>query len=353
MKILLITHSLDYKSGWGRYSHDLLEALRSNNNEVNVLNILPNPLLFKRLIFLTPWYIIRSIFYWNRIKDVDCIHCLIEPYAFFTLVLSQIFNKKYFITVHGSYAVKTLANNFLEPFQKLAYKKAKKIISISHFTERKLMEFTKLSNVVVIPNGGPSEVSLGSFSKTEDSLISVGALKWRKGHHKTIEAVALIKKEIPNINLTIVGNQSDKKYVDSLNNRILELGLMENIKILSNLSELELNEVYNKSKIFILLPLSGKLDFEGFGLVYLEANTHALPVIGALNSGAEEAINDGQSGFLVDPEDSKTTALYLKKLLVDDGLYVSMSNGALIWAASMTWKKQVIKYIELYKKNDN
>lgn len=349
MKIIFITQLSDNKSGWGRYSNDLISTLRSIGNEAVVLDILPNPIFFKRIIFLTPWYIIKSIPYWREIKDADRIHCLIEPYAFFALVLSLIFRKKYFITAHGSYAVKTLANNLLKPFQKFAYEKAEKVVSISRFTEGRLGEFIKLSNVVVIPNGGPVEIFLDSIKKIDNSLISVGALKWRKGHHKTIEAVALLKKEIPNINLTIVGNQNDKIYAEGLKKRIAELGLSENVKILSNLSEEKLDKIYSESKIFILLPLSGELDFEGFGLVYLEANAHGLPVVGSLDSGAEEAIKNGQNGFLVDPQDVVSLVNLLKKMLTNKEFYDTLIKGSLMWAKSMTWEKQIKKYLEIYK----
>jgi hypothetical protein len=52
---------------------------------------------------------------------------------------------------------------------------------------------------------------------------------------------------------------------------------------------------------------------------------------------------------LVDPDDYKSTALLLKRILTEAGLYANMSKGALSWAASMTWTKQVPKYIKIYK----
>ena len=47
--------------------------------------------------------------------------------------------------------------------------------------------------------------------------------------------------------------------------------------------------------------ISGEGHIEGFGIVYLEANACGKPVIGGRSGGVGEAIRDGQTGFLVDP----------------------------------------------------
>jgi len=350
MKIVVITKKLNERSGWGRYSLDLIQALHKAGHEVIEIHISSNPILLKRVILLTPWYVLKIIPKWRKIKEADCLHCLIEPYCFLTAVLSFIFNKKYFITAHGSYTLKTLNDKFIAPFQMLAYRRAKNIISISNFTKNRLKEFIELSNIVVVPNGGPDVIGRLQRNPKPNSILSVGALKWRKGHHKVLEAVAFIKKEIPDVMITIIGNQNDFIYTKNLKEQIDVLGIQKNVQLLSNISETELDKIYSESKIFVLMPLSSRFDFEGFGLVYLEANSVGLPTVGALGSGAEESIKDGQSGFLIDPEDRIRLVQVIRKLLTDVGFCDNISKGALDWASSLTWDKQVLKYINIYKK---
>jgi phosphatidylinositol alpha-1,6-mannosyltransferase len=58
-------------------------------------------------------------------------------------------------------------------------------------------------------------------------------------------------------------------------------------------------------------------DVEGFGMVFLEANAARTPVIGGRSGGAIEAIADGVTGFLVNPDDPVEIADILRRLLLD------------------------------------
>ena len=46
---------------------------------------------------------------------------------------------------------------------------------------------------------------------------------------------------------------------------------------------------------------------EGFGIVYLEASASGLPVIAGRSGGAIEAVLDGETGFIVEPDRSPRT----------------------------------------------
>jgi phosphatidylinositol alpha-1,6-mannosyltransferase len=62
----------------------------------------------------------------------------------------------------------------------------------------------------------------------------------------------------------------------------------------------------------------GERDVEGFGITFLEAGACGVPVIGGRSGGIPDAIQDGFSGFLVDPGDHERVADRLKTLLADD-----------------------------------
>jgi len=69
---------------------------------------------------------------------------------------------------------------------------------------------------------------------------------------------------------------------------------------LENVSNQELIKLYYQSDLFLLTPIYVEgSKFEGFGLVYLEANACGKPVIGTYGCGAEDAIKDNYSGFLL------------------------------------------------------
>lgn len=68
----------------------------------------------------------------------------------------------------------------------------------------------------------------------------------------------------------------------------------------------EIGEIYSRSFLFVMpsYVIKSKNDIwggEGFGLVYLEAGLHKLPVIACNEGGQTDCIIDGETGFLVNP----------------------------------------------------
>jgi phosphatidylinositol alpha-1,6-mannosyltransferase len=61
-------------------------------------------------------------------------------------------------------------------------------------------------------------------------------------------------------------------------------------------------------------------DVEGFGIVYIEASACGKPVVAGCTGGAPEAVLDGETGLLVDPEDPKAISDALIRILVDSDL---------------------------------
>jgi phosphatidyl-myo-inositol dimannoside synthase len=352
MKILFITHKIGPHSGWERYSQDLIDSLKKYNDTVVIVShpLLPDPLRFKRNYIGALWYVAKILRLWKSIKDVDVIHCTVEPYAFIAAMLSCILRKKLVITIHGSYAIKTLINPLYRRLQFFAYRRAHSIISISAFTHSRLSKYYFGNNVVVIPNG-VSALSILSQPKVKPvtaSILSVGALKRRKGYHHMISIIAKAKEQISNLHYHIVGNQSDTEYVKEIKSLIEKNNLQEAISIHSGISNEALNKLYMQASVFMLLPISDEYNFEGFGLVYLEANARGLPVIGSLESGAEAAINHGENGFLVDPTDYAKACETLISLLNDEKLYSMMTHKALAFATSHTWDVIGKRYREVY-----
>ncbi len=365
MRILIITNYLDEKSGWGRYSLDLINQLFKNKIEIVVIcykknnkyqnikqiEILPSPLSFKKNYILTPFHILRGIKQLKKMNGFDFIHCLVEPYAFFTFLLSKILKTKYFLTIHGSYGIKMFYNKFYKFLQILSYKNAEKIICVSNYTKNRILKYKKIENIIVISNG----VNLENFLlvknsiRKENSIVGVGALKKRKGFDISVRILDLVKKQIPDIKYYIIGNQNDKNYFDYLNNLIEELDLKDNIIFLKNISDNELKKIYQKSKVFLLTPVSDKYNFEGFGLVYLEANALGLPVIGSYDNGGEDAIKNGYNGFLTDPLNINNTAKKIIKILNNDNIYDRISKDAIKWARKLSWEHIIKKYLKAYR----
>lgn len=363
MKVLIVTNNLGERSGWERYSLDLVNAFlgeginvvvvcQKRNDEykhIKQLEILPNPLSLRRNQILS-WFYAFRFFLKSGLTRPDIVHCFVEPYALFTFIVASFLRVKYFLTIHGSYGVKGFDSFFYKFFQIFSYRKAEKLICISHYTKAKILKYKKLDNVVVIPNGVRGDLfSNIRTTRENNSIISVsGLLKNRKGQHITLEALSLLKNDISDFKYHIVGARKDTVYCDLLDKIIEKNKLKRNVIFHGNVPDEDRNILYESSKIFVLNPVSDEFNFEGFGLVYLEANAFGLPVIGSLGNGGEDAIKDGYNGFLVHNENKEEIAQKIKLLLEDNILYNKMSANAKHWVKEFSWDKISKRYLDIY-----
>ena len=368
MKIVIIATHSKTNVGYVRFSHDLIKFLQNNNNEVVVIcdevsenlngikqiPILPGPLEFKKNYWFAWVYLFKLIKHRKALKGFDLIHCVPEVYSFFAFLLSKFIGIKYFLHTHGTFAVLFFNYKTYGFLQGIAYKNARKIICVSDYTRRRILEEKKnLSNLIVIPNG----VNLDNFDMDEkigfldkeNIILSVGSLKTRKGFDLLIKAVALAQKKIPDIKCYIVGGEAiGSNYYNFLVD-LAKKEKAENVFFLKNITDAELKNLYRRAKLFVMTTVSDKYSFDGFGMVYLEANAYGAPAIGSYDSGAEEAIKNGYNGFLATPKDINDISEKILKLFLDKELYNKMSKNALDWAKKLSWDNTVQEYIKIYR----
>ena len=86
---------------------------------------------------------------------------------------------------------------------------------------------------------------------------------------------------------------------------------------------------------------------EGFGIVFLEAGACGKPVIGGRSGGVEDAIVEGETGFLVDPMDGHQIADRLIRLLTDAPLSRAMGDKGRLRAEGLTWDHAARRVLQL------
>lgn len=350
MKVCFLGGNLDTKAGWGRLAKEIVDGVSKSGAIVEVIN-LGNDLSvgFLKMLFL-------ALRIRKSLKNCDIIHCLDGyPWGIIGAMANVGINKKLVINGVGTWSVLPLYQKKNARLLYWAYRRANKILAISKFTADEISKKVKLSNVEVVALG----VDLEKFklcsprsdnNKNEKTILSVGALKFRKGYHISIPALAEVKKYYPKIKYFIVGDQSGTNYFNKLKKITEESGLKDNVEFLSGLSDKELRELYCRCDLFLLTSVNEGHSFEGFGLAHLEANACGRPAIGTLDCGSESAIKDGYSGFLVPQNNVKATSEAVLKILNDVNLASEMEQTSYLWAKSNTWDKTVKKYIDIYEK---
>lgn len=180
------------------------------------------------------------------------------------------------------------------------------------------------------------------------TVLSVGAIKPRKGYHVSLAAFALLKRRVPSARYWIVGRVDQPEYLKTLQ-RFIEQEHLEDVHFLGELSPEALRKCYQDASLFALAPQQVGFSFEGFGLVFLEAGAYGLPVVATRTGGVADAIDVGTTGLLTDPSDREGLAAAMERLLTDHELARRMGLANRERAEMFTWERSAIEMNEIYE----
>ncbi len=369
MRIVLLTPDLTGYSGWSRYAVDIGKALQERGHELHAIVARPTdaswcteyPMLrhataYLNNGFLRWWHTIKLKMLLRRIRP-DVVHVIAEPYAMLT-PLQQ--NWKTFLTIHGSYAVVPLySGDACRALAEKYYQEIDSIIAVSEFTkgyvnerEPKLFADADLQKrITVIHNAIDLQGIQADTTKKPGkplSIISVSAVKRKKGYLQSIEAIDLFRtKTGADLRYDIIGpSEHDKPFTEELKKEIAKRHLTHIVRIRGTVDDAELDAAYKNADLFLLPSLHDGDYFEGFGLVFLEANARGVPVIGPNNGGCPEAIKDGVSGYLCNPLKIDSIVDRMEDVLIHHRI---KRSACVEWAQAHDIR-QTIKTIEnLYK----
>jgi glycosyltransferase involved in cell wall biosynthesis len=334
MKLVAVAETLGKRDGWASYSAGLLGGLAALGVEVTVLlgrrageqppaGLQTIPCLSSPLGGLgrppsIGWNMAQLLRY---ARGADLLHFMVEPYATASLPFGL---PPSCITVHGTYAISPFRQRwFTRRLFAAALRRAQRVFCVSQFTRDALLGRIELDRTEVIHNGHdllPSAAADGRDDLVVDGrplIVGVGALKARKGYHVALRAVALLRERFPDLRYYLVGDDSDRKYVDRLRQDIAELGLGRQAIITGSVSEGRLRAFYRQADLFMLTPINIGSSFEGFGIAYLEANAYGKPVVASAGCGSAEAIEDGVNGLLAPQADEVAVAERAAAILAD------------------------------------
>ena len=156
----------------------------------------------------------------------------------------------------------------------------------------------------------------------EFGILFLGNLIERKGLHTLIDALG----QISNLSyrLDVIGSlTADPAYSKTIQEKIESLHLSSFVFLHDSLDNAPLIEKLCQAHVLVV-PSS----YEGFGIVYLEGMGFGLPAIGTTAGAAGEIIEDGETGYLIQPNDADILASRLADLALDRGLLTRLSLAA-------------------------
>lgn len=147
-------------------------------------------------------------------------------------------------------------------------------------------------------------------------LVTVCRLVARKNVGGVLRAVAAIKDVLPELRYDVVGDGPERAALEELAS---QLGITDMVTFHGRVDEATKETLLRQSDCGIMIPteLAGGTDVEGFGIFFLEAARWALPVIASRSGGVADAVRDGETGILVDPNDHQAVVAAIRKIFED------------------------------------
>ena len=269
-------------------------------------------------------------------RDRATIASIWWPAAIAVAVVPKILRGRFVVLAHGSEIAPT-RTGLRRSVMLFVYRRADVILANSRFTKALLARVGVTANVRLVTlavDGTP----IVPARAAQPTVVSVGRLIARKGFDRTIEAIATLASDFPDLRYVIVGAGPQHGALVAL---ARELGVAERVTFLGRVSDDELHAAYANAWCFALPTRLVVDDVEGFGLVFLEAAMAELPSIGGTDSGAVDAIVDGETGYLVDGTDSHAIANALRGLLSNPIAAAAMGRRARDRALTFTWDRTV------------
>lgn len=169
-------------------------------------------------------------------------------------------------------------------------------------------------------------VVLKKYEIRRPYVISVGRLIARKGFDVLVEAFAgLDQTQFGNQQLVIVG---DGPQLAALQNGVESELIDSSVLFLPEVPNEDLPALYAGATLFAMTPRDLAGDIEGFGLVYLEAAAQGTPAVGTKTGGVPEAVIDGGTGILVEPEDAGAVKNAMAKIILDKKFREKLGEAA-------------------------
>ncbi len=275
------------------------------------------------------------------------------------LLLQKLFGIPCFLWLFGGETTSAYRRHPIEELLvELLIRQSRYIVTIGPTTTREFTDFgiprERIVEVmpavdadVFSPGPRPEELAARHGLAGKRVLLTVARLTPRKGHDLVLRALALME-ERTDIRYVVVGSGEDRGRLEQM---ATELGIRDSVVFMGRADDAELPDYYRLADIYVMpnREVIGSTDsIEGFGISFIEAAATGIPSIAGRSGGAVDAVADGETGLLVDPESPHELADAIRKLLDDTSLRKKMGmRGRERVERQFSWKDRAREFASL------
>ncbi|MED3357547.1 glycosyltransferase [Bacillus thuringiensis] len=225
----------------------------------------------------------------------------------------------------------TLANQpigYLENM-KILFDQGERFFPVCQYLANRLIAWGCPQEKIRVLHGGVdlSRYNYQSIQKEgSQSILSVGRLVEKKGHHILMQAFKKISGKFPKATLTIIGGGEMEEYIKSL---AVQLNLGDSFRLLNHIPKDQVREQMTNADIFCAASLEATNgDIEGIPNTLKEAMALGVPVISTDHAGIPELITDNKEGVLVQENNVDELAEALEFMLINRGRWETYTLAA-------------------------
>lgn len=321
------------QTGGQKYNYQLYEIIQKHVEPMHVKLFLDKDLKTTSISFLF------NLIYLFKIKRIKNKLLLFDSRMYPRLVIFLLFfrilsPKTFVVATHHHFSYKTRRNLFGKMlafvFEVLTLKLAHEVIVPSSFTLALSKKILRKERIVYIPLGFESDNVVFKNRKLEYpiKLLNVGTVSLRKRTHLLVEIMAKLPKG--KFEMHMVGNYSEAdNYYQNMCKEIQKQQMSECVFFHGRLNDKELDQLYSEASLFTFTS-----QYEGFGMVMVEAMQRGMPVVAFNNSAIPYVIKDGETGLLTEDGNITDFVAQIKSICSDESVYQKYSINAFNHAQS-------------------
>lgn len=271
-----------------------------------------------------------------------------EPGPILAMMFLQFFHafrpKRLVLTFHGSEILRFHRSPITRYLTRRLIRHSHRISTLTHYTYKLLCTHfpEAASKALLTPGALRSDFavvnSLSATSNPKTIVLTVGRLHPRKGQLATLEGLLRLPEALrQQIEYWIVGAGNRPAYEAEL--RAAAAAADFPVRFFGDLPDNELDDIYDRADIFAMTSVNHGVSVEGFGLVYLEAAAHGLPIVAHTIGGVAEAVADNETGFLVSPDEPDHLTEAFAALVSNPQLREKFGRAGRRWAQRNTWER--------------